>query len=72
MPTITVDQQDHFHYYEDTGPPAVSSQPYTTLFIVHGSGFHSGEYSLRMVIPQNFWTTYKDIGRKESSDAFSL
>lgn len=43
MPTIPVNQQGHVLYYEDTGPPAISNEPYTTLIVVHGTLFHGGE-----------------------------
>lgn len=46
MPTIPVNQQGHVLYYEDTGPPAISNEPYTTLIVVHGTLFHGGEQAL--------------------------
>ena len=43
MPTIPVDEQQHVLYYDDSGLPTTSPEPYTTLMIVHGTGFHSGK-----------------------------
>lgn len=44
MPTIIVDDQNHYLHYEDTGVPGSSSKtPYTTFIVVHGTSFHSGE-----------------------------
>ena len=45
MAVITVDDQGHSFYYEDTGTPTDTSGIYTTLMIVHGTGFHSRKFS---------------------------
>lgn len=43
MPTITIDHEGHYLYYEDTGAPKLSSGGvYSTLIIVHGTAFHKG------------------------------
>ena len=42
MPTVTVDSEQHTLYYEDTGAPSGVAD-YTTLIIVHGTAYHSGE-----------------------------
>lgn len=43
MPTLPVDKDNHFLYYEDGGPPP-NKTTYTTLIIVHGTAFHAGEH----------------------------
>ncbi|OCB85419.1 hypothetical protein A7U60_g7428 [Sanghuangporus baumii] len=40
MSDITVDDHGHSLYYEDTGSPPNAEDIYTTLMIVHGTGFH--------------------------------
>ena len=41
MPAITIDDQGHRLYYEDTGVPPDVKGVYTTLMIIHGTSFHS-------------------------------
>ncbi|KAL5513086.1 hypothetical protein ACEPAH_3484 [Sanghuangporus vaninii] len=60
MPLITVDDQGHQLYYEDTGPPPNGPVPYTALFIIHGTAFHgqifkrllplAANHNLRLVV----------------------
>ena len=50
MPSITIDNQGNNLYYEDTGAPQNSESLYTTLIIVHGTGFHGREYSTRTLL----------------------
>ena len=45
MPTAPVDDKGSVLYYEDSGAPAGSTD-YVTLVLIHGTGFHSGEYTL--------------------------
>ncbi|KAL5513085.1 hypothetical protein ACEPAH_3483 [Sanghuangporus vaninii] len=40
MSVISVDDQGHSLYYEDTGSPPNAGDIYTTLMVVHGTGFH--------------------------------
>ncbi|KAL5531561.1 hypothetical protein ACEPAG_4438 [Sanghuangporus baumii] len=40
MSLITIDDQGHSLYYEDTGSPSNARGIYTTFMIVHGTGFH--------------------------------
>ena len=42
MPTAPVDSDGSVLYYEDTGAPD-GSKDYTTLVLIHGTCFHSGE-----------------------------
>jgi hypothetical protein len=44
MPVATASVKDSslFFSYEDSGPPAIGGS-YTTLVMVHGTGFHAGE-----------------------------
>ncbi|KLO13267.1 hypothetical protein SCHPADRAFT_890146 [Schizopora paradoxa] len=45
MPTAPIDDQGNVLFYEDTGAPQNSSnEPYTTMIIVHGTAFHSGQF----------------------------
>ncbi|KAL5492300.1 hypothetical protein ACEPAI_3747 [Sanghuangporus weigelae] len=41
MSLATIDDQGHSLYYEDTGSPSNAEGIYTTLMVVHGTGFHS-------------------------------
>lgn len=41
MPTAPVNDAGAELYFEDTGPPTGVAQ-YTTLVLIHGTGFHSG------------------------------
>lgn len=43
MPGISVDNYDTVLYFEDTGAPPGSTD-YTTIVLIHGSIFHSGNY----------------------------
>lgn len=44
MPLATVKDGSLQFSYEDSGPPPMGG-PYTTLVMVHGTGFHSGEWA---------------------------
>ena len=44
MPLITVNEEGHVLYYEDSGAPPALDGLYTTLMIVHGTSFHSRGY----------------------------
>ncbi|KAH9851605.1 alpha/beta-hydrolase [Lenzites betulinus] len=48
MPTAPVDDQSNVLYYEDSGPPAGSTN-YTTVVLIHGTCFHGAVY--RPMIP---------------------
>ena len=45
MPTIPVNNDGDFLYYEDSGAPQGLTH-YTTIILLHGFVCHSGEYSL--------------------------
>lgn len=42
MPTAVVNDEGGFLYYEDSGIPE-GTVNYTTIFLIHGLVFHSGE-----------------------------
>ena len=42
MPTVTINAEGVVLYYEDSGPPAGSSN-YVTLVVIHGFIFHGGK-----------------------------
>ncbi|KAL5513084.1 hypothetical protein ACEPAH_3482 [Sanghuangporus vaninii] len=48
MPVITIDDLGNTLYYEDTGVPPDAVALYTTLIIVHGTGFH-GQIFRRLI-----------------------
>jgi hypothetical protein len=43
MPVATVKDGLLSFSYEDSGPLPMRDEPYTTLVMVHGTGFHSGK-----------------------------
>ena len=48
MPTLPIDTEGNSLYYADTRAPPPPEPPepekaYTTLMIVHGTGFHGGK-----------------------------
>ncbi|KAH8111923.1 Alpha/Beta hydrolase protein [Phellopilus nigrolimitatus] len=49
MPLITIDEQGHSLFYQDSGVPSNAEQSYTTLIVVHGASFHGGVF--RRLIP---------------------
>ncbi|KAH8111945.1 hypothetical protein DFH11DRAFT_558957 [Phellopilus nigrolimitatus] len=49
MPLISVNEQDHSLFYEDSGVPLGTEESYTTLIVIHGASFHGGVF--RRLLP---------------------
>lgn len=53
MPLITVDDEGHRLFYEDTGSPSSDeSITYTTLIVIHGTAFHGSKWLRLHFVPR--------------------
>ena len=44
MPSIVINEKGYKLFYEDSGAPTMEPEArYTTLMLVHGTGFHGGK-----------------------------
>ncbi|OCB85418.1 hypothetical protein A7U60_g7427 [Sanghuangporus baumii] len=67
MPLITVDDQGHRLYYEDTGPPPNGPVPYTTLIIIHGTAFHGQIFKRLLPLAVNHNLRLVVVNRRDYS-----